>query len=195
MQIKTAFNGNVFWAWQRLENLPRDRVLRRKVTSQRARVAVCDLAANITGETGLSYHRNDNGKPVLQRASGAGSYGVSITHSGDIFAVAFCRTGQVGIDVEYRDPGRNISRLEKWLFGTGRRVDPNQLDENRMRQIEKDPRQFDFYQQWCVYEAIFKCTAINDPALRLPADTCYLDEWDDFAGALVWQCQGAGAEF
>ncbi|OSQ38312.1 4'-phosphopantetheinyl transferase family protein [Thalassospira mesophila] len=186
MQIKTAFNDNVFWAWERLENLPQDRRLRRKVTSDQARAALCALAQTVTGEAGLTYIRDENGKPALHRASGAGHYGATISHSRDLFGVAFCLAGQVGIDIEYRDPDRNIARLEKWLFGN-RRADPNQADETRMRHLKNDPRQADFYQQWCVYEAIFKCTAINDPALRLPSDTVYLDHWRDYAGALVWQ--------
>ena len=187
MQIISAFEGRVFWGWQQLHNLPENRLERRKVTSDLARAALCDLAFGVTGESGLTYHRDGEGKPALCRAGNAGFYGASISHSRDIFAVAFCRDGSVGIDVEYRDPSRNIARLEKWLFAAGRRDDPNQFDQNRMRDIENDPRQFDFYQQWCVYEAIFKCTAINDPALRLPADTRYLDAWSDYAGALVWQ--------
>jgi|TARA_R110002012_G_scaffold287749_4_gene480256 4'-phosphopantetheinyl transferase len=187
MQIETAFDGNVFWTWKRLENLPPDRILRRKMISNQARLALCDLAGTVTGEPGLAYIRADSGKPALQRSNGAGQYGASITHSGDIFAVAFCPIGQIGIDIEYRDLARNVARLEKWLFGVERRVDPNQFDPDRMHQIENDPRRFDFYQQWCVYEAIFKCTSINDPALRLPSDTFYLDNWPDYAGALVWQ--------
>ncbi|OKH88386.1 4'-phosphopantetheinyl transferase superfamily protein [Thalassospira sp. TSL5-1] len=186
MQIVSAFEGRVFWGWKRLDNLPENRLERRQVTSDVARGALCDLAVKVTGESGLTYHRDDEGKPAIRRTENSGFYGASISHSRDIFAVAFCLAGAVGIDIEYRDLARKIARLEKWLFGD-RRENSNSHDAQRMAQLAKDPRQNDFYQQWCVYEAIFKCTGINDPALKLPSDTVYLDEWPDYAGALVWQ--------
>ncbi|PKR53120.1 4'-phosphopantetheinyl transferase family protein [Thalassospira marina] len=193
MQILSAFEDRVFWGWKRLENLPENRLERRKATSDIARIALCDFAGKVTGEGNLTYHRDDAGKPALRRAGDGGFYGASISHSRDIFAVAFCPNGSIGIDIEYRDPTRKIARLEKWLFG-GRRENPNLDDAARMDALAKDPRQSDFYQQWCVYEAIFKCTGINDPALRLPSDTVYLDEWPDYAGAMVWQGDAALAE-
>ncbi|RCK51673.1 hypothetical protein TH25_08250 [Thalassospira profundimaris] len=186
MQTMSAFEDRVFWGWKRLDNLPDDRLARRKMTSELARAALCDLAKDVTGESGLFYHRSEDGKPALCRSNHGGFYGASISHSRDIFAVAFCPTGAIGIDIEYRDPARKIARLEKWLFGD-RRENTNSHDAQRMAQLANDPRQNDFYQQWCVYEAIFKCTGINDPALKLPSDTVYLDEWPDYAGALVWQ--------
>ena len=111
------------------------------------------------GGSGWTIEVDARGKPL---ASGPLPRHVSITHSRDIIAVAASAVGPVGIDIEYRDPTRDLGQLAKAAFGVEecRAVASGGLSA--------------FYRIWTVREAISKATGegmalVTDRTDRVPA--------------------------
>lgn len=111
------------------------------------------------GGSGWTIDVDARGKPL---ALGPLPRHVSITHSRDIIAVAASAVGPVGIDIEYRDPTRDLGQLAKAAFGIEecRAVASGGLSA--------------FYRIWTVREAISKATGdgmalVTDRTDRVPA--------------------------
>ena len=118
----------------------------------------------------------------LRGASGVAQGPSSKSHSRDLVAVALAEAGRVGIDIEYRAPGRPIEKIAGHLM----RADP--------------PGQEAAYRVFTFYEAYFKAMgAFPEPTLLRAAATItapvsevgavrmlHHDVEDAFALTLVW---------
>ena len=111
------------------------------------------------GGSGWTIDVDARGKPL---AAGPLPRHVSITHSRDIIAVTASAVGPVGIDIEYRDPTRDLGPLAKAAFGV-----------EECRAVALDGLSA-FYRIWTVREAISKATGdgmalVTDRTDRVPA--------------------------
>ncbi|CAN5922278.1 hypothetical protein BH11PSE3_BH11PSE3_34570 [soil metagenome] len=98
------------------------------------------------------------GKPVIR---GASAPHISISHTRSTIAVAASTVGPVGIDVEYRDPDRDLNRLAAAAFGIAER-----------RAVVAHGASA-FYRIWTLREAISKATGdgmafVTDGVDRVP---------------------------
>ena len=148
IDVKTAFGGDVLWCWQRVDDLKGDRAEKRRQSSAQAWQMLGDLGhyiwPDIAGDGTYETVRQSSGQPGL--IIDGVTHCASISHSRDLVAVAIAKDpdAMIGIDIEYRDPSRDIDALSRWLF-------------------DGDANGRDFYQGWCDYEAAFKATGETDP--------------------------------
>jgi len=82
--------------------------------------------------------------------------GFSIAHSGRWVACAVSRQTALGLDIEMRDPGRDLSALASQAFDA---VEMAQWE--RMRHLSEEQRIDSFYRMWSEKEARFKL-GVND---------------------------------
>jgi phosphopantetheinyl transferase len=111
------------------------------------------------GGTGWTIEPDAQGKPI---ACGPFARHVSIAHSRNIVAAAASAVGPVGIDIEYRDPVRDLDRLAQAAYGA-----------EECRAVASDGHSA-FYRIWTVREAISKATGdgmtlVTDRTDRVPA--------------------------
>jgi phosphopantetheinyl transferase len=95
------------------------------------------------GGTGWTLEADGQGKPV---ALGPFVRHVSIAHSRDVVAAAASVVGPIGIDIEYRNPARDLDRLAEAAYGA---------EERRAVAACGIAA---FYRIWTVREAISKAT-------------------------------------
>ncbi|MFH1806770.1 MAG: hypothetical protein ABID63_17965 [Pseudomonadota bacterium] len=168
MQIEMAFDNTIFWHWCRLPGLPDTRAERRRASSACAWRVLDVLAQTVLAGTasGFDAVHTPTGRPVIR--CGEMQFCASISHSRDTIAVALAARPDmlIGIDIEYRDPHRDIGGLSRWLF-------------------DKGPPDRDFYQAWCNYEANFKATGVTDPLMQPVCDMMPCLVGEDFAGAIA----------
>ena len=93
------------------------------------------------GSEDLTVIREKNGKPRFASLP----YHFSITHSRDLCAVALCKEN-VGIDLEFIDPSRNIEALSKRFFSS----------EEHSRLLASENSLEDFFALWVKKEALAK---------------------------------------
>jgi phosphopantetheinyl transferase len=110
------------------------------------------------GGTGWTIELDAHGKPM---ARGPFSRHVSIAHSRHIVAAAASAVGPVGIDIEYRDPERDLDRLAQAAYGA-----------EECRAVASAGLSA-FYRIWTVREAISKATGdgmalVTDRRDRVP---------------------------
>ncbi|MBL4840899.1 MULTISPECIES: 4'-phosphopantetheinyl transferase family protein [Thalassospira] len=170
IDVKTAFGGSVLWCWQRVDDLKGDRTEKRRQSSAQAWQMLGDLGhyiwPDIAGDGTYETVRQSSGQPGL--IIDGVTHCASISHSRDLVAVAIAKDpdAMIGIDIEYRDPSRDIDALSRWLF-------------------DGDADGRDFYQGWCDYEAAFKATGETDPVMQSRATLIAIETMDGFSGALA----------
>ena len=170
IDVKTAFEGSVLWCWQRIDDLKGDRAEKRRQSSAQAWQILGDLGRyiwpDIDGDGTYETVRQSSGQPGLI-VNGV-IHCASISHSRDLVAVAIAKDpdAMIGIDIEYRDPKRDIEALSRWLF-------------------DGDADGRDFYQGWCDYEAAFKATGETDPVMQSQATLIAIETIEGFSGALA----------
>ncbi len=168
--VQSAFDGTVLWCWWRMDDLQGDRAKRRRQSSARGWQMLGDLGRymwpDIAGEAAYETVRQSSGQPGL--IINGVTHCASISHSRDLVAVAIAKDpdAMIGIDIEYRDPSRDIEALSRWLF-------------------DGDAKGRDFYQGWCDYEAAFKATGETDPQAQAQATLIAIETMDGFSGALA----------
>ena len=160
------------------------------------RALALQLLVALGGE-GWTIEIDARGKPV---ARGAAVRHISIAHTGNIVAAAASAVGAIGIDVEYRDPDRDLNRLALAAYG------PAECQAVTRYGVSA------FYRIWTLREAISKATGdgmalVTDRIDRVPI--CMMDgslvaagdEWlfaheviaQDFSLALVVRVASAEA--
>jgi 4'-phosphopantetheinyl transferase len=110
------------------------------------------------GGTGWTIEADGQGKPV---ARGPFARHVSIAHSRDMVAAVASAVGPIGIDIEYRNPARDLDRLAQAAYGA-----------EECRAVAACGIAA-FYRIWTVREAISKATGdgmalITDRTDRVP---------------------------
>lgn len=125
-----------------------------------------DLGRRIWVGVDIETVREASGCPVV--VCNGVRHCASISHSRDLVAVAISTRpgGMIGIDIEYRDPNRDIDALSRWLF-------------------DGDANGRDFYQGWCNYEATFKATGQTDPVAQSQDEVIAIATMDEFSGSLA----------
>ena len=126
------------------------------------RALALQLLVALGGE-GWTIEIDARGKPV---ARGASVRHVSIAHTGNIVAAAASAVGPIGIDVEYRDPDRDLNRLALAAYG------PAECQAVTLYGVSA------FYRIWTLREAISKATGdgmalVTDRIDRVPI--CMMD--------------------
>lgn len=173
MKVIRAFENSVFWTWNRIDVRGATRKEKRVHASTSAHKLLRELGCRVLESPAArtTIRKDDNGRPSLHVDDKV--YPVSITHSREIVAVALCVDPvlSVGLDVEFRDPKRNIERLSRWIYDGAPPA--------------REPR--DFYRDWCLFEAVFKATGNSNRVAQheIPFEHQILDVAPDFAGVLV----------
>lgn len=91
-------------------------------------------------EVNITY--NSNGKPLIC------GFNFSITHCDNLLVQAFTKHGDIGIDLEYKNPNRKYLQLAKRYFSEQEYHYLNTLDKKRQVDF--------FYQLWTTKEAVCK---------------------------------------
>ena len=115
------------------------------------------------GDEHRAIDTDTRGKPIV---CGASMRHVSIAHTGNLVAAAASAIGPVGIDVEHRDPARDLNRLALAAFG------PAECQAVASHGVSA------FYRVWTLREAISKATGdgmalVADRIDRVPI--CMMD--------------------
>ncbi|WP_445679409.1 4'-phosphopantetheinyl transferase family protein [Radicibacter daui] len=164
--LDTIHDSTPFWRWCWLDGQGHHERPDRSRTSQRAQELLLSLARDTLPECDISFQKDKGGRPWIT-ANGK-LYHASISHSRRLIAVALNPAGPVGIDVEFRDPGRRIASLTRWLTEQGYEVPEG-----------------DFYRGWCRYEASLKALGKTLPSpMALTVSRC--GDWPEYEGALAW---------
>ena len=132
--------------------------LRRPIRTHGNRASAGGQLLMALGGTGWTIEADAQGKPI---ARGPFARHVSIAHSRNMVAAAASVVGPVGIDIEYRNPARDLDRLAQAAYGAEecRAVASGGLSA--------------FYRIWTVREAISKATGdgmalVTDRTDRVP---------------------------
>ncbi len=119
----------------------------------------------------------DRGKPALAEPSAPLRF--SLSHSGDLGLIAVAQEREVGIDVEWIDPVRDVVKLAP------RALDP--IDAAAVRAASPDDRSVIFHQAWTRREAVAKCLGggLTAPLPPDPVAVSDLDPGPAFAAAIA----------
>jgi 4'-phosphopantetheinyl transferase len=112
------------------------------------------------GDEHRTIDTDTRGKPIV---CGASMRHISIAHTGNLVAADASAIGPVGIDVEHRDPARDLTRLALAAFG------PAECQAVASHGVSA------FYRIWTLREAISKATGdgmalVTDRIDRVPVD-------------------------
>jgi 4'-phosphopantetheinyl transferase len=122
--------------------------------------------------------RNRYGKPTLVTPDARSAIEVSLSHSGPLALAAITDLGEIGVDLEYRAPGRSICQIAAYAFGP-----------QEQRVVESGGLR-DFYRIWTLREALSKSCGIGFPMLADGRD--YFPEAPDSGN---WQSVIDGCEW
>lgn len=89
--------------------------------------------------------RSAEGKPYAATPT---AWHFNVAHSGDYVALAFSRSGPIGVDIEWRPRRARIDALARHYFGTHELTD--------WRALPRAARHYRFFQLWTLKEAIAK---------------------------------------
>jgi 4'-phosphopantetheinyl transferase len=95
------------------------RRMRRRMQTETTESLLRDLLAVVGGATlsALTLARNQDGKPTLISADGTSAMQVSLSHCGLYALAAITDLGEIGVDLEVRDPRRSIFEIAAYAFG------------------------------------------------------------------------------
>lgn len=114
--------------------------------------------------------------PALQLADDFAAPHFSVSHSGDWIAVACSTQGPVGVDIELRNPERDVARLAAHTFSKA---------DLQWWQQQVDPVQA-FYRLWSLREAHYKLTQSHaDVLAAYPEELCQQFDHAQLSIALV----------
>ncbi|NES30238.1 4'-phosphopantetheinyl transferase superfamily protein [Micromonospora terminaliae] len=108
--------------------------------------------------------RRLHGRPEV---AGGGPH-VSLSHSGDLVAVALCAHGPVGVDVEQVNPDVDVDGMLEFVFGESERRVFSEIPDRRARRRA-------FFQCWTRKESVLKATG---DGLRIPMSNVTLEAPD-----------------
>ena len=97
--------------------------------------------------------RNQDGKPMLVDSDGQSAIEASLSHSGPLALVGITDLGEIGVDLEFRTPGRSISEIAAYAFGQHERTMVESAGPSA------------FYRIWTLREALAKACGIGFPML------------------------------
>ena len=140
-----------------LSDLDRERAARFRFREDRARLVLgrCMLAALLRDELGLIRHPlelalTDKGRPYLPDRP---DVVFSISHAGDVVAVALTVGAQVGVDVESLDRKAVLDAIAERIFSPA--------DLARFRAVPNDEKTRAFFRAWTGKEAVLKARGVG----------------------------------
>ena len=130
---------------------------RRAIRSAITESLLADLLRLRVGASTSSWalSRNHAGKPTLTNTAGA--IRVSLSHSHLFALAAISDLGEIGVDVEVRDPSRSMSEIASYAFGP---------QEQRVVKSDGPPA---FYRIWTLREAFAKARGLGFSILPMGA--------------------------
>lgn len=133
----------------------RDRRTRRKMQGCATEALLRDLLEFVVGCPSSHWQLTWNryGKPTLVTSDGPSALEVSLSHSGLLALAAITDLGEIGVDLEYRAPGRSICEIAAYAFGS-----------QEQRAVESGGLRA-FYRIWTLREALAKACGIGFPML------------------------------
>jgi 4'-phosphopantetheinyl transferase len=145
---------------------------RHAIQSATTELLVADLLRLQAGASTshITLSRNHVGKPTLLSADGPTSMRVSLSHCGPFALAAITDLGEIGVDLELRNPGRSICETAKYAFGP-----------REQHVVESDGLRA-FYRIWTLREAFAKARGLGFPILADGRD--YFAEAPDSG---IWQ--------
>ncbi len=117
--------------------------------------------------------KNRCGKPHAVTQHINGHFDVSVSHSGRLIAAAVSTIGPIGIDVECRQPGRDVVGMAGLAFGESERLEVIRNGEDA------------FYRIWTLREAMAKALGVGYPLVVDGCDRVPLDPVNGSWGTLV----------
>jgi 4'-phosphopantetheinyl transferase len=97
--------------------------------------------------------RNQHGKPTLLSPDGSSSMRVSLSHCGPLALAAITDLGEIGVDLEVRNPRRSIIEIAAYAFGP---TEHRTVLSGGLRS---------FYRIWTLREAFAKARGLGFPIL------------------------------
>lgn len=93
--------------------------MRRKLQTDTTESLLRDLLAVVLDPTmsPLTLARNHSGKPTLMSANGPSTMRVSLSHCGSYALTGVTDLGEIGVDLEVRNPRRSILEIAAYAFG------------------------------------------------------------------------------
>jgi 4'-phosphopantetheinyl transferase len=116
--------------------------------------------------------RNQDGKPMLVNSDGQSAIDVSLSHSRTLALAGITDLGEIGVDLEYRDPRRSISEIAAYAFGP------------QEQRVVESVGPGAFYRIWTLREALAKACGIG---FQMLADG--RDYFAQAAKAGTWQSE------
>jgi 4'-phosphopantetheinyl transferase len=146
--------------------------MRRRMQTDTTKSLLRDLLTVAAGTTlpPLTLARNCSGKPTLLSANGPSKMRVSLSHCGSYALAAVTDLGEIGVDLEVRDPRRSIFEIAAYAFGP---LERQTVASGGLRA---------FYRIWTLREAYAKACGAGFSILVDGRD--YFPEAPD---AVVWQ--------
>lgn len=132
-------------------------------------------AGSITIDYGVA------GKPIVREDP---PLYFNVSHSGDLFACAITRAGEVGIDVEQHRPIDDFEDIARRFFSAP--------EVEALTQVQRSDRLAAFYQCWTRKEAFLKATG---EGFSRPLDTFAVSLGPSVPARLVWLSGGDPAEW
>jgi 4'-phosphopantetheinyl transferase len=133
-----------------VRDLDRNWFIRRRITLRRllGDILSCD-------PRNIEIRADPFGKPFVTPDAQSRPFSFSMSHSRDRAIFAFAYDRQVGIDLEYRDPGIEALKM------AGVICTPDERARLAALPIEDQPRAF--YDCWCAKEAFVKAAGVREP--------------------------------
>jgi 4'-phosphopantetheinyl transferase len=125
----------------------------------------------------VELEAESHGKPVLRRA--AGPLRFNLSHSRDLALIAVSHGVEVGVDVEWVDPCRDVLALAPRALGSAEAED--------VVEAHPEDRPAIFYAAWTRREAIAKCfgVGLGAPLPELDVAVSAVDAGPGFAAAVA----------
>jgi len=90
-----------------------------------------------------------NGKPHLSASLASSRLHFNLAHSADLALLAFCRSHEIGVDLEQIHPMENIDQIARRWFTAG--------EQARLAALDEESKQLAFFTCWTCKEACLKC--------------------------------------
>jgi 4'-phosphopantetheinyl transferase len=132
-----------------------ERNVRRRIQRLATESLLLDLMELVSGRPSSEWQvtRNQDGKPTLTSYEGQSAIDVSLSHSRTLALAGITDLGEIGVDLEYRDPRRSISEIAAYAFGP------------QEQRVVESVGPGAFYRIWTLREALAKACGIGFPML------------------------------
>jgi 4'-phosphopantetheinyl transferase len=177
--MSVSQEGILAVAYRSMVQKPRGRE-RRAIQSATAESLLADMLRLQVGASTSHWKlsRNHAGRPTLSSPDGPVSMRVSLSHCGPFALAAITDCGEIGVDLEVRNPKRSICEIAEYAFGA------------REQDVVKSDGMRAFYRIWTLREAFAKARGLGFSILADGRD--YFAEAPDSG---IWQATVEGDQW